>query len=234
MRRRGRVPDSDDRLEADRLWLDAFRRGERAALARVFRTYAPLVARVVRRGVAVEVDGARLRLGADLPEHEVEALVQEVFLRAFAPKARESFDGVRSYAAWLTTITKNVVVDRARRVRREAQSFVVVDDLAGFAATATDPTWGIEEAQAVRIVESVKRELSGLDLDVFRLRFEEHRTHKAAAAALGVSEIVVRRRDTRLRALLLKRLRAEGFLQASKVAIGASLLARNKRDGGGA
>ena len=46
------------------------------------------------------------------------------------------------------------------------------------------------------------------------------------AKALGLSEVTVRRRDTRLRAALLDVLRGAGFLQDARVAIGQSLLGR--------
>jgi hypothetical protein len=85
-------------LENDRALLDAFRRGDRAAMTKVFRHYVDDVARTIRAGVVVNVDGQRTRVGQRLPEHEVEALVQETFTKAFAPKARESYDGVRPTA----------------------------------------------------------------------------------------------------------------------------------------
>ncbi len=219
-------------LESERAWLDAFRRGEKPALSRVFRAYAPTIAQLLRRGVKINVDGAKMRVGHELPEHEIEAMVQETFLKAFVPRARLSYDGVRPFGAWLTTIAKNIVVDRARATRREARSVVAIDDIETVAEPEpTDPTWRLEESAALRIVDAFKQELEGMDRAVFRLRFEEQKTHKQAAEVLGVSQIVVRRRDTKLRVRILERLRAEGFLRNARVTIGMSLLPRKKEGG---
>ena len=104
-------------LEQDRELLQRFRRGDAGALAQVFQRYAQHVAHAVRTGVLVQVDGQLVRVGAGLPEHEVEALVQETFVRAFAPRTRDAYDGLRPYAAYLLTIARNLVIDRGRRQR---------------------------------------------------------------------------------------------------------------------
>lgn len=220
-------------LETDRALLDAFRRGDRAALTRVFRHYLDDVGRTVRAGVVVQVDGQRTRVGQRLPEHEVEAIIQETFAKAFSPKARESYDGIRPYGAWLATIARNLLVDRARGERRDSR-VVHVDDLGELAdaSTETDPTWRLEEEQLGRLVGQVKQTLEEPDRSIFRLRFEEQKSFRETALALGVSEIVVRRRDTRLRARILDLLRSEGFLENAKVRIGTSLLPRKNRQMG--
>jgi RNA polymerase sigma factor (sigma-70 family) len=220
-------------LENDRALLDSFRRGEREALTQVFRHYLDDVARTLRAGVVVHVEGQRTRVGQRLPEHEVEALIQETFTKAFAPKARESYDGVRPYGAWLATIARNLLVDRARNERRDAR-VIPVDDLADLPAASTehDPTWKLEEEQLGRLVGEVKATLEEPDLSIFKLRFEEQKSFRETAQALGVSEIVVRRRDTRLRAQILDLLRSRGFLENARVRIGTSLLPRKNRQMG--
>ena len=220
-------------LERDRAWLDAFRRGERDALTRVFHAFVDDMAKTLRAGVVVTVDGQRVRVGARLPEHELEALLQETFAKAFAPRARQAYDGVRPYGAYLATIARNLLIDRARQERRDAR-VIAVDDLADVpeASSETDPTWRIEEEQIGRIVGEVEADLGEPDLSIFRLRFKEQKTFRETAAALGLTEIVVRRRDTRLRARLLDLLRAQGFLENVRVRIGTSLLSRKHRQVG--
>lgn len=221
-----------ERLEEVRELLDGFRRGERSAMARVFRSYADDVARVVRRGVKVDVDGVKMTVGQSLPEHEVEVIVQETFVKAFQPKARESFDGVRPYAAWLATIARNILVDRARRLRRDAKVLCSVEDIDQMQdADSIDPTWQLEEAALSKVLAAFEDELDEKDRALFKLRVRERRTHKEAAEALGVTVIVVRRRDVRLRVQLLERLRVAGFLQDAKVTIGTSILARKPGQG---
>lgn len=203
-----------DTLEGDRAWLDGFRRGDRAALARVFRAYAPDVTRTVR--------AARGRI----PEHEVEAMVQEVFVKALAPSARDQYDGIRPFGAWLGTIARNLVTDRLRREGRVVP--VEGDVLEALAAESANPTEALEAEQLERVVTAFRASLDDDERAVFRLRFEEHRSMAEAARELGWSEITVRRRDTRLRARLLDALRADGHLLNVEVRIGTSLLQRRK------
>src|SRR5262245_52604842 len=94
----------------DRALLEPFRRGERDALERVYRAHVD----VVESFVASRLARARRFSGANLAD-----LVQDVFLRAFSPNARMSYDGEREYAPFLLTIAKNVLTDWLRRSSRE-------------------------------------------------------------------------------------------------------------------
>ena len=217
-------------LETDRALLDGYRRGDKAALTTIFRAYVDDVARTVRAGVVVDVDGKRTRLGQRIPEQDLEAVVQETFARAFSVKARAAYDGIRPFGAYLATIARNLVIDRGRREVREAKSFVTVTDMADLADPHhTDPTWALEEAQLQRLVTEVKLELDDVDQRIFTCRVEKQMSFKETAVDTGLSEIVIRRRDTRMRAKILDRLRKHGFLENAKVRIGTSLLPRRER-----
>ena len=213
------VPHRSEGLEDDGAWLKAFRRGDRGALARVFRAYAHDITRVIR--------GARSRV----PEHEVEALVHEVFVRAFAEKARLQYDGIRPYGAWLSTIARNLITDRARRERRSGA--VHVEDIEALADDVErDPTWKIESEQLVQILQTFEAGLDGEDRALFAARMKQQLSISQTQKALGWSEITIRRRDTRLRARLLELLRREGFLKNATVRIGTSLLGRSDPQSG--
>jgi RNA polymerase sigma-70 factor, ECF subfamily len=223
--------DGPPGLESDRALLASFKKGERAALARVFDVYVDDVVRTIRAGVTVKVDGASVRVGKGIPEADVEALVQETFARAFAPPARDAYDGIRPYGAYLSTIARNLVVDRGRdlvRVSRRVAGKVDVETVAD--DEAADPSWRIEEEQLQQVLQTYQAKLDEPDKSIFRLRYEDQLSHPQTAKALGLSEVTVRRRDTRLRAALLDALRAAGFLRDAKVSIGQSLLGR--RTGG--
>lgn len=217
-------------LERDRALLDAFRRGDRVALTQVFRAFLDDVAGTLRAGVVVSVDGQRVRVGVGLPEHEVESLVQETFARAFSAKARASYDGLRPYGAYLATIARNLLIDRERSRRRE--NVVPIGDLAILPADErTDPSVHLEEQQLRAVIHAVKKSLEEPEISIFRLRFEERQSCRAIGEALGLTEIMVRRRETRLRDRLLRELRAAGFLEHADIRIGERLLRR--REGGG-
>ena len=188
--------------------------------------YIAGLAITVRAGVVVVVEGRRVRLGDHLPEHEVDVLLQETFARAFSPKVRASYDGLRPFGAYLATIARNLVIDRGRALVRDGQRIAPVDVDVVADNDAIDPSWKIEEEQLAAIAAAFRGALTEPDLSIFRCRFEQHMSVREAALALDLGLIVVRRRETRLRAALLKRLRQHGFLQNANVRIGTSLLAR--------
>ncbi len=196
-------------LEDNRPLLDAFRRGDRSALAQVFLAYSDDVARQVR--------------AARVAEHDVESIVQDVFVKAFAESARNSYDGLRPYGAWLNTITKHVVIDEIRKRRRvdlrapEQMPTITADD---------DQAMMQEDAELAAVVEAWRQSLNVEEQALFAARFAESKSFPQAAKSLGWSEIRVRKQDTALRTRLLTTLRQHGFLQKAKVSIGQSLLSR--------
>ena len=132
---------------------------------------------------------------------------------------------MRPFGAWLATIAKNLLVDRARKARRETP----IEEIEEVADDAPlDPTWRVEEERLKEIIARLVAKLEPIDQQIYRERVLGGRTHTETARVLGVSEITVRRRDTRVRVLLLEGLRAEGYLQDASVVIGQSLLPRKK------
>lgn len=216
-------------LESDRSLLDAFRRGDPAALAAVLRMYVEDVARVLRRGVLVDVGGQKVRVGTNLPETDLEGLLQDTFVRAFSPSARASYDGLRPYSAYLVTIARNLLIDHGRRTQREAR---ILDmdgaDLENLAAVPAEAEDALSEKELSGVLERFRSELEEGDQRIFQLRYEEQHNLAETARLIGWSEIKVRKRDTWIRSALLDTLRAAGFLEHAKVRIGKSLLARNR------
>src|SRR4051812_6473480 len=85
--------------------LPSFRAGDRETLEIVYRAYVDVVTRVVRRATA-SVKGAR-EVWPDL--------VQDCFIRAFAPRARADYDGLRDYQPYLLTLCRHLMIDWARK-----------------------------------------------------------------------------------------------------------------------
>lgn len=101
-------------LTSDRALLDAFRRGDRDALQRVYRAHVAKVMQVVTYGCASS-SGRVPGVGRE----RCDDLVQEVFVKAFGERARQAYDGLRPYEPYLLQIARNLLVDRARRSGRE-------------------------------------------------------------------------------------------------------------------
>lgn len=218
---------SEPTLESDRALLEAFRRGEPKALARVVRMYLPDVARALRAGVLVDVGGQKTRVGKELTESEVEVLTQETFVRAFSPFARQAYDGVRPFGAYLLTIARNLLIDHGRKKGRRPATTpleLVEDDLS--AAVPPCAEEAVESEELLGLMGRFRAGLCAIDQRLFTLRYDEQRNLAETARLLGVSEIQVRRRDTRIRSELLQTLRSVGFLEHAEVRIGQSLLRR--------
>lgn len=168
--------------------VEPFKRGERAALERVYRTHVAMVERYVR---AVLLRTRRFS-GSNLSD-----LVQEVFMRAFSASARDSYDGRREYAPYLTTIARNVVVDWHRRTSREPFDPRELETLLdGGASEASDV-----EAFPAELVGLAAKYVEGLsqDLrDVHERRFVLAEPQQRAADALGISRQTLRTLEKKL------------------------------------
>lgn len=180
-------------LEWDRELLAAFRAGERDALERVYLAYVDDVFKLV--AVAFERD-----------PREQRSLVQDVFVRAFAERARIGYDGVRPYRPYVLTLARNLLVDRARAssVERGRLSDVDVDSI--IASDAPIPGEVTDEPEQAEKRAKVAAYVAALDAESRRfvaLRFEQGLSQADVADQLGVT----RRRIRTLEARVIKGLR---------------------------
>jgi len=183
--------------------LQRFRNGERAALEIVYRTYVERVAAIVRHGLRSPTQDDRPRVCR--PE-DMGDLVQEIFMRAFAPAARTGFDGLRDYGPYLFALARNVMIDWARRAGREVPTdWPEMEALAG---AQGDSSADAELDPAVRAV--VDKYLQGLDAElraVHEARYLRGLTQEQGAATLGISRQSLRTLEQRLRTGLRRALK---------------------------
>ncbi|MBX7100984.1 MAG: RNA polymerase sigma factor [Myxococcaceae bacterium] len=189
--------------------LKAFKEGRQEVLAALFQAHANAVAARLRH--AHRMTGAKLFPSAA----DLESAVLEVFTRAFAPKARESFDGVRPFEGFLMGIARNVALETARKGRREgdhddAELAVLPDDAAG-------PDVVVENGELDAILAQFRAGLSDELRSVYDARFVEHLSQEAAAQALGLTRIQLRRKERDLKVQLLGLLKAHGYLEGGTV-----------------
>lgn len=204
-------------FEDNRELLERFRAGEREALAEVYRRYVDEVAVLVHRGVLLP-SGRRVP-GAGGAETERE-LVQETFARAFAPKARTAYDGLRLYRPYLLRIASNLLADRWRHDARSAGREVVpadIEELERLAAEGTlEPVDPEEDAEWHRLREATRTYIAGLapELQQFvRMRFEEERSQHELARSLGMTRWKVRVLERKVQAGLKRYLKRQGLHQ---------------------
>lgn len=104
-------------LIENRNLLNAFKKGDPDTLATVYRTYSNTVLSLLQRGFTETHKGSFIRGITDINVRL--DLLQDIFLKAFARSARESYDGIRPYRAFLVTIARNRMIDYWRAQARD-------------------------------------------------------------------------------------------------------------------
>jgi RNA polymerase sigma-70 factor, ECF subfamily len=202
-------------LRSDRALLDAFRRGDPAALSKVYWEYVDAVAAVARHGFIVDASG-RVR-GEPAPADQRD-VVQEVFARAFSDKARRAYDGINPYRPYLLRICKNLMIDRARarsrvvaleeqdRSGRPIDEWLADDTLPDEPNLDTDPEW----RALVALTESFVRTLDDEARQFVKLRYEEQKSQYEVADLMKVTRRRVRTLEARVEKGLRRAMAAKG------------------------
>jgi RNA polymerase sigma-70 factor (ECF subfamily) len=171
----------------ERALLEAFRRGDREALERVYSSHV--------RHVEERVRAVLNRLGK-LTAADLADLVQDAFLQAFSERARGQYDGERDYGPFVIAIARNIVIDWIRRSGRE----VPMADLLGW--FAEEPAVETEsEAFDSVLLANTRAYIDGLApnlQEVHRVRFVLGMPQRQAAAAMGISRQSLRTLEKKL------------------------------------
>lgn len=212
-------------LIEDRALLDAFRRGERPALERVYNTYAGDVAAQMRRGFSFQSGGRSCRFHGTRSAADLEDRVHDVFSRAFSESARLGYDGLTPYRTYLFTIGRNLVIDDFRRKERALVEYSVelpeqpaivgdsdaTDPISGVLAMSGDPERDAQTAQLLTLVDAFKRELPERERLVWRMRFEEQKEHKDIVELTGISASKVKTSESRIRERFFLHMKKHGY-----------------------
>ncbi len=125
----------------------------------------------------------RRKIGRD----EAPDLVQEVFARFLRSKA---LDGVENPAAYLSRITRNLLIDRARRKQRGMPIFFSLDEERG-ASSRPDQTWRIEAIDLARLYRQTVRAMPPKTRRVFLMRRVKGMSYNDIAVELGIGVATV-------------------------------------------
>lgn len=195
----------------DREQLASFRQGDRAAMEHVYRQFVAEVTAFLRRGFMYRVDTIQTRFPGVRDAIELESLVQEVFARAFEPRARTAYDGLRPYGPFLIGIARHVVLDHLRANVRHGEVIVsppVLDE------TVASPEVPEHERRARELVATfLADECDDRDRELYELRYQRELSQSDAAAAAGLSRIQIRRWETTLRKRLLRFLKRADYVR---------------------
>ena len=176
-------------------FLQRFKAGERSFLEKVYFAYVDEVEAHVRHFLAASgrKSGARPDVGD---------LVQEAFVRAFGEKARLALDGQRDYGPFLGALTRNLMIDWARRNGRELPT----EDLDRFPESPppSEREWADPETMAE--VNAYLGEVPPELREVHEFRYVQCRSQDETCGALGISRQTLRTREKHLREGLRRRL----------------------------
>jgi RNA polymerase sigma factor (sigma-70 family) len=200
--------------EWDQERLRRFREGAPEVLGDVYRAHAEPLARALRAAAFRGRGFAYLRGSL-----EVENTMLETFARAFEPRTRLAYDGVRPYAQFLMGIARNVVLEQSRS--REVVAGLGPQDenatLDWELGSAAEAGGGLEQQLEDREVEELLQDFKGglspEERELFELRFTEGLAQESAAERVGLTRIQVRRREKGLKQRLLEFLQTRGYLQ---------------------
>jgi RNA polymerase sigma factor (sigma-70 family) len=202
-------------------WLVPFRAGRHDALEHVYRAHVQAVERYVHSLSRAAPTRAPLQPGA------LEDLLQDVFIRAFLPRSRQAYDGIRDYRRYLNAIARNCFIDavkaRQREVLRPPEELALdVDD------SSHEPE--CEPEPRVRaVLNKYLDDLPPALEEVYRERFVLGRSQDEASSALGLSRRQIRTAEDRLRRGLRRALTLAGVFRdgvvdlpyAGKTAVGS-------------
>lgn len=194
--------------------LEGFRAGEPNALRDVYRRYADDVSKQLRFGFSFESRGRAHRFVGYSSAFDLQDALHETFRRAFEPRAREGYDGIRPYGPYLRTIARNVVLRTFRK--REISFPAVSDDADGTPAVTAwsdagpSPEQEVASAQVQSLVRDFLATLEPEGRRLLEVRFIDGKSQRDAAEMLGLGRQQVRSREAKLRGALVQYLRAQG------------------------
>jgi RNA polymerase sigma factor (sigma-70 family) len=186
--------------------LERFQAGEQEAMATVYWACLDRVTRIVN--ATLRACAAGDACGRAEIDGRVADVIQDVFVKAFAPAARRGFDATRPYEPYLAQIARNVAFDFWRQTRR----YVPVDLeqlIDRLSLEAENDNVAAQDGPDEVTVARVKRYLAALDersRGVYDALYVQGLSQRDAARTLGVGRQVVRSREARLRSGLRRAL----------------------------
>lgn len=185
--------------------LEAFRRGERWALERVYRAHVRMLDGYVR----ALARAAQAREAAH--EGAVADSLQEIFVRAFAPGARSAYDSTRPYAPYLRKIAKNLFIDQLRAQGRSLEESVgTLPDECEAVQRESEP---IADPLVTTVLSAYLAALSPALRGVYQQRFVLGNSQEIACVALGITRRRLRTDEERLKSGLRRALLNQGILR---------------------
>jgi RNA polymerase sigma-70 factor (ECF subfamily) len=196
--------------------LQAFRRGDRAALDAVYCEYAEQLLVMLKEGFAIESLGKRYLFEGYREPWHLESAAQEIFTRAFSQKARTAYDGLRPYKNYLFTIARNYVVDLFRKKQKRFIPLEEIPEPKREDIELTEKGHADPEGLAVShemevLVQQFVTALDAFEKELFGLRFTSGMSVEACAKKAGVTEYRVKRTEKKIKLRFYRYMKKRGY-----------------------
>lgn len=116
-----------------------------------------------------------------------EEVVQDVFLKCWLK--RETLPDVKNLDAYLKVVTRNLVLNRFRKLANEAAA---QEELGRREVMVNDTDHRIQEHQYQEIIQAALGQLPPQQREVYRLAKEEGLSHEAIASRMHISAVTVK------------------------------------------
>jgi RNA polymerase sigma-70 factor (ECF subfamily) len=141
-----------------------------------------------------------------LKREDAEELAQEIFLKVFENLHR--YDGSFPLVAWLVSISRNLCIDRYRRLKREKSFRHVSDDsVLPMLASAEDPAAEALKKERTKLLFWALAEIPEELAEILVLRDLEGLAYEEIGAALSLPDGTVKSRLFRARAEVARKVR---------------------------
>ena len=218
-------------LVNDRPLLEGFRRGDSWALAKVYRAYAPSIVTLLRLGFSFESQGRRCRFQGTRSAFDLEDRLQEVFARAFTERARQTYDGLSPYRAYLLRIARNLVIDDFRKKERALLEYAyepvdrpasdpgggLTEPFEGEVGTTGQPEIDLSGRQTVELVAAFCASMPLREQRVIQLRFREELEHQEVARQTGLSSSQIKTSELRIRRDFFRFMKKHGYFDGYRL-----------------
>jgi RNA polymerase sigma-70 factor, ECF subfamily len=144
--------------------------------------------------------------------------VHDTMARALLPQARMAYDGIRPYGDYLFGIARNHVLGQMRKSDPlvpvgggdEAAESASGSDVDHPGSPSPEPT--LEEREVDGLLARFLEQSTPVERRLFELRFRDEQPQDQAARGMGLSRIVLRRIEYKLKRRLLAYLKKNGYL----------------------
>src|SRR5262245_26498285 len=141
-----------------------------------------------------------------LKREDAEELAQEIFLKVFENLHR--YDGSFPLVAWLVSISRNLCIDRYRRLKREKSFRHVSDDsVLPMLVSAEDPAADAVKKERTKLLFWALSEIPEELSEILVLRDLEGLAYEEIGAALSLPDGTVKSRLFRARAEVARKVR---------------------------